>query len=230
MADSVVNSSKSCQNNIHNNFLKTCSNKRLISQGKLMRTRLSNLALISIFGITALAGCDNGSTTESTAVIADDAVITEQNTAVDETISANTNDDLTVITDIDWSKVDSGEQAADRTNYTYPFDLDSQNVRDYANYFKVAQATAQHNLTIGMASNEALSKVLDQLSNSYTSHELTDGETVELIIHTKPEVNASRYDYVFSEDFAKGLVLPIVIVPDGKKDETVVNPHEEVAE
>ncbi len=194
-----------------------------------MRTRLSNLALISIFGITALAGCDNSSTTESTAVIADDAVTTEQ-VVPDNGDSKNPNDSSEIITDIDWSKVDSGEQAADRTNYTYPFDLDSQNVQDYANYFKVAPATAQHNLTIGMASNEALSKVLDQLSNSYTSHELTDGETVELVIHTKPEVNASRYDYVFSEDFAKGLVLPIVIVPDGKKDETVVNPHEEVAE
>ena len=36
-------------------------------------------------------------------------------------------------------------------------------------------ATAQHNLTISMASNEALSKALDQLSETYVSHELTDG-------------------------------------------------------
>ena len=57
-----------------------------------------------------------------------------------------------------------------------------------------------------------------------------DGENATLIIHTKPEVTASEYDYVFNEAFAKGLILPIVIVPDGKKDETVVNPHEEMAE
>jgi len=28
---------------------------------------------------------------------------------------------------------------------------------------------------------------------------------------------ANRYDYVLSDDFAKGLVLPIEIKPDGKK-------------
>jgi hypothetical protein len=35
---------------------------------------------------------------------------------------------------------------------------------------------------------------------------------------------------VFADDFAKGLVLPIKIVPDGKKNEAMVNPHEELVE
>lgn len=190
-----------------------------------MTTRLLTISLISTLSIVALTSCDN-----STAVKANESDMTTEQSVATNTNSADVNDDSAIITDIDWSKVDSGAQAADRASYKYPFDIDSQNVRDYADYFKVDNATAQHNLTVGMASNEALSKVLDQLSNSYTSHQLTDGETVELIIHTKPAVNASRYDYVFAEDFAKGLVLPIVIEPDGKKDESVVNPHEEVVE
>ena len=68
-----------------------------------------------------------------------------------------------------------------------------------------------------MASNEALSKVLDQLSGRYVSHELSDGDNVALIIHTSADMAADRYDYVLADDFAKGLVLPIVIQPDGKK-------------
>ncbi|MGM8888617.1 hypothetical protein ACS8FD_22000, partial [Psychrobacter sp. 1U2] len=100
---------------------------------------------------------------------------------------------------------------------------DSQNVLDYADYFKVDAATAQHNLTVSMASNEALSKVLDQVSDSYTSHELTDGKDMKLIIHTTPDVAASSYDYVLSDDFAKGLVLPIVIQPDGEKGDVEVH-------
>jgi hypothetical protein len=92
----------------------------------------------------------------------------------------------------------------------------------------VDNTTAQHNLTVSMASNEALSKALDQLSETYVSHELTDSKDMTLIIHTTPDIAASSYDYVFSDDFAKGLVLPIVIVPDGKKGD--VKAHGEMAE
>lgn len=194
-----------------------------------MRIGLLKLTLvftISITALLALSGCDNNSVTDT----ANDSAKIAEKATVAESTTAATNEDSALATDIDWSKVASGEQAAERASYDYPFDIDSQNVQDYADYFKVDKATAQHNLTVGMASNEALSKVLDQLSNSYTSHELTDGETVELIVHTKPDINASRYEYVFSEDFAKGLVLPIIIKPDGKKDETVINPHEEGVE
>ena len=78
------------------------------------------------------------------------------------------------------------------------------------------------------ASNEALSKVLDQLSDTYVSHEITDGNEMTLVIHTTPDVAASRYDYVLSDDFAKGLVLPIEIKPDGQKGD--VTAHGEVVE
>ena len=79
-----------------------------------------------------------------------------------------------------------------------------------------------------MASNEALSKVLDQLSTSYVSHELTDTKDMTLIIHTTPDIAAGNHDYILAGDFAKGLVLPIVIQPDGKKGE--VKLHGEISE
>lgn len=190
-----------------------------------MRIRLLRLTLVSTLSMIALASCDNSS---------NEGVDSSANTA--KSVSTETNDAPTanetssVVTDIDWLKVASGEPAADRSNYDYPFAIDSQNVQDYADYFNVDNEAAQHNLTVGMASNEAVSKVLDQLESTYTSHELTDGETVELIVHTTPEVQASQYEYVFADDFAKGLVLPIKIVPDGKKNEAMVNPHEELGE
>lgn len=176
-----------------------------------MPKRLITMLIITTTSIWALTGCDNSA--DSTAKKTDAAVSTTDSSA------AKT---------IDWSVMDSGEKHADLANYQYPFALDSQNVRDYAEYFKVDNATAQHNLTVSMASNEALSKALDQLSESYVSHELTDGNDMKLIIHTTPDVAASSYDYVLSDDFAKSLVLPIVIQPDGKKGE--VKGHGEMAE
>jgi len=166
-------------------------------------------------GLAALTSCDNS---------ANDSNGTATSSAAQ---TADATDAADVHT-IDWSLVASGEKAVDPATYEYPFALDSQNVRDYAEYFKVDNATAQHNLTVSMASNEALSKVLDQLSETYTSHELTDDKEMKLIIHTTPDVAASSYDYVLSDDFAKGLVLPIVIQPDSKKGE--VKGHGEVAE
>jgi hypothetical protein len=69
---------------------------------------------------------------------------------------------------------------------------------------------------------------LDQLSDTYVSHEITDGDDMKLVIHTTPNVAASSYDYVLSDDFAKGLVLPIEIKPDGKKSEAKA--HSEMQE
>ena len=176
-----------------------------------MPNRLLTMFIITTASMWALTGCDNSA----------DTTVKKADTAVSTT-------DSSAAKTMDWSVMDSGEKPADRANYQYPFALDSQNVRDYAEYFKVDNATAQHNLTVSMASNEALSKALDQLSESYVSHELTDGNEMKLIIHTTPDVAASRYDYVLSDDFAKGLVLPIVIVPDGKKSD--VKAHSEVVE
>ena len=180
-----------------------------------MIKRLLSMMIIASAGMITLTGCDNSADNSNGTDSSDKTSVT----AASEAAKANT---------IDWSLVASGEKAADRTNYKYPFALDSQNVRDYAKYFKLDNATAQHNLTISMASNEALSKVLDQLSESYTSHEIIDSKNMKLVIHTTPDVAASSYDYVLSDDFAKGLVLPIVIQPDGKKGE--VKAHGEVAE
>ena len=183
-----------------------------------MIKRLLSMMIIASAGMMTLKGCDN-SANNSNGTDSVDSSDKNSVTAASEAAKANT---------IDWSLVASGEKAVDRTNYKYPFALDSQNVRDYAEYFKLDNATAQHNLTISMASNEALSKVLDQLSESYTSHEIIDSKDMKLVIHTTPDVAASSYDYVLSDDFAKGLVLPIVIQPDGKKGD--VKGHGEVAE
>ncbi len=177
-----------------------------------MTKRLISMMIIATASMWALTGCDNSADTANKA--SEDAV--------------TTSDSSTTAKTIDWSVMASSESAANLADYNYPFKLDSQSVQSYADYFKVDNATAQHNLTVSMASNEALSKVLDQVSDSYVSHEITDGEDMTLIIHTTPDVAASSYDYVLSDDFAKGLVLPIVIVPDGRKGE--VKAHGEVEE
>ncbi|WP_182406173.1 hypothetical protein [Psychrobacter sp. GP33] len=181
-----------------------------------MAKRLINMLIISAAGVWMLSGCNNADNANSTA---------QQDSAQAETQPAASATD-SAPTAIDWTRIDSSEKAANRDNYQYPFALDSQNVRDYAGYFKVDNATAQHNLTISMASNEALSKVLDQLSTSYVSHGLTDTKDMTLIIHTTPDIAASSYDYVLAGDFAKGLILPIVIQPDGKESD--VKGHGEV--
>ena len=175
-----------------------------------MIKRLLSMMIMASVGMVALTGCDNSADNSTNADSVDSSDKTSVTAATPEAAKVNT---------IDWSLVASGEKAVDPANYKYPFALDSQNVRDYAEYFDVDNATAQHNLTISMASNEALSKLLDQLSDSYTSHEIIDSKDMKLVIHTTPDVAASSYDYVLSDDFAKGLVLPIVIQPDSKKSE-----------
>ena len=184
-----------------------------------MIKRLLSMMIMASAGILALTGCDNSADNSNSTDSVDSSDKTSVTAATPEAAKVNT---------IDWSLVASGEKAVDPANYKYPFALDSQNVRDYAEYFDVDNATAQHNLTISMASNEALSKLLDQLSDSYTSHEIIDSKDMKLVIHTTPDVAASSYDYVLSDDFAKGLVLPIVIQPDSKKGE--VKAHGEMQE
>lgn len=180
--------------------------------------------MIGTVGMWALTGCDKGAndvadnidtTSNKTAALKSQTTTTPESSEVTNVNSKNSSGSNAM----DWSKTESGQKAADRANYDYPFALDSASVQSYADYFKVDNATAQYNLTVSMASNEALSKTLDQLSDSYVSHELTDGETMELIIHTTPDIKADRHNYVITGDFAKGLVLPIVIKPDGVKSE-----------
>ena len=180
-----------------------------------MAKRVISMIIIATASMCVLTACDNS---DETASPASESTVTTAKPSV-QTSTPNT---------IDWSLVASGATPADLTYYQYPFALDSQNVKDYATYFDVDNATAQHNLTVSTASNEALSKALDQLSETYVSHELTDDKDMTLIIHTTPDVAASSYDYVLSDDFAKGLVLPIEIKPDGKKSD--VKAHGEMAE
>ncbi len=180
-----------------------------------MVKRVISMIIIATVSMCVLPACDNSA--ETTSQASEPAVTTAKPSV--QIPTPNT---------IDWSLVASGETPANLANYQYPFALDSQNVKDYATYFDVDNATAQHNLTVSTASNEALSKVLDQLSDTYVSHEITDGNDMKLVIHTTPDVAASSYDYVLSDDFAKGLVLPIEIKPDGKKGD--VKTHGEMAE
>ncbi len=182
-----------------------------------MVKRLATMLIVTVASTATLLGCDNTTETTNksaavTAKASEQTVLTPTSELPSESTGA-----------IDWSKVASGESPANVADYDYPFAIDSQNVQNYADYFKVDNATAQHNLTISTASNEALSKVLDQLGNSYTSHEMTDGKEAKLIIHTTADIDASSYDYVLAEPFAKGLILPIEIVPDGVKSEVDVH-------
>ncbi|WP_201616581.1 hypothetical protein [Psychrobacter urativorans] len=181
-----------------------------------MAKRLIGILIISAASVWALTGCDNNvDTIDSTSKEVTEQTTTTTPESSKDGISATK--DSALANTIDWSAIASDETAATLANYDYPFALDSQSVHAYADYFKIDNVSAQHNLTVGMASNEALSKALDAVGTSYVSHELTDGDKVELIIHTTPDISASRYDYILADDFAKGLILPIVIKPDGKK-------------
>lgn len=122
---------------------------------------------------------------------------------------------------IDWTKVDSGVKPVDPKSYPYVFAKDSSPVKSYADYFGVDRATAQYNLTIGMASNEPLSKLLDQLGTAYETHELIDGNKITLVIYTTDAIAPSSYDYVIADKIGRGLILPIRIVNKKVAVETV---------
>lgn len=118
---------------------------------------------------------------------------------------------------INWALVDSGVKPVDKASFKYPFALDSEPVKAYAEMYHVDNETSRYNLTVGMAVNEVLSKVLDQLGTAYVSHELTAGKNSAFVIHTTQQIAPSQYTYVFAEPFAKGLTIPVKIVNDGKK-------------
>lgn len=124
---------------------------------------------------------------------------------------------------IDWSRIDSGVKPVDKTKFAYPFTLDSAPVKAYADLYHVDNATSRYNLTVGMAVNEVLNKVLDQIGTAYVSHELTAGNHSQFIIHTTKTVVPSEYTYVFAEPFAKGLSIPVQVINDGQKSAN--HPH-----
>ena len=195
-----------------------------------MAQRLFHVSIIAAFLIT-LSACGNPSNKADDAEANSEAISNTKSS--DTTINSNAADITEVAKTpatknaakaIDWTAVASNEPPADPVHYQYPFAIDSQNVRDYADYFKVDKRTAQYNITVCMAVNEPLNKVLDQLGNSYASHELIDAKNTALIIHTTPDIQPSKFDYVIQGDFGKGLVLPIEIKADGVKRENE-NPH-----
>lgn len=118
---------------------------------------------------------------------------------------------------IDWAQIDSGIQPVDADSFNYAFALDSIPVKSYMDAYHVDAKTARYNLTVGMAVNEVLSKVLDQVGTSYVSHELTAGKDSQFIIHTTAQIVPSEYRYVFAEPFAKGLSITVNVMSDGKK-------------
>lgn len=126
---------------------------------------------------------------------------------------------------IDWTVIDSGVKPVDKETFEYKFALDSAPVKAYMDAYKVDAKTARYNLTVGMAVNEVLDKVLDQIGTAYVSHELTAGNNSQFIIHTTPQIAPSQYQYVFNEPFAHGLSMPIVIINDGKKQPHADHPQ-----
>ena len=118
---------------------------------------------------------------------------------------------------MNWTLVDSGLKPVDKQQFNYPFALESEPVKAYAQMYHVDNVTSRYNLTVGMAVNEILSKVLDQVGTAYLSHELTAGKDSAFIIHTTSQVAPSEHTYVFAEPFAKGLTIPVKIINDAKK-------------
>ena len=124
---------------------------------------------------------------------------------------------------INWTLIDSGVKPVDKEQFNYPFALDGVQVKAYMDAYHVDAKTARYNLTVGMAVNEVLSKVLDQIGSAYVSHELTTGNPSQFIIHTTKSVRPSEHVYVFEEPFAHGLSMPIVIRDDGNKQTQTQN-------
>ncbi|STZ01255.1 Uncharacterised protein [Moraxella lacunata] len=103
---------------------------------------------------------------------------------------------------------------ADTATYDYLITLDSMAVKNYAKAYDITDKQAQHSMVIAMASPEVLSKILDQLRDGrYIAHQLTDGADMTLVITTTPDVVADKFDYVFADEFGRGLVLPVIIQP-----------------
>lgn len=114
---------------------------------------------------------------------------------------------------IDWTLVDTKQPILDTSTYQYPIALETTAVKNYAKTYNISDKQAQHSIVIGMASPEALGKILDQLQGKYLGHYLTDGANMTLVITTTDDVIPQKHNYVFADNFGKGLVLPVVIKP-----------------
>ena len=172
-----------------------------------------------IISSTYLLGCQPQADNLDAPVDTQSQTQPQDNTATNQTTDAATDSDAKAKPSssspeaIDWSKIDSGVTPIAKDSFDYPFAIDSDPVKSYVDFFHVTPAEAQHNLTVGTASNEPLPALFEQLGDHYISHELTDGKEVQLIIHTTADVAASEHEYVFAEPFAKGLSIPVIIQP-----------------
>jgi hypothetical protein len=195
--------------------------------------------LAPIIALALLTACDKGTTEHNITSVAPQTTQRTPSTPSDQAnphdlqalaAALGENDDSTpepiiqpIITadgktQINWSLVDGKQPKVDPTTYTYPLAIDSSAVQNYATSYNITPKQAQHSVVVGMAAPEALGKVLDQLTGKYLGHEYTDGADMTLVIHTTSDVVGERHEYVLMDNFAKGLVLPIVIKPKAEKD------------
>lgn len=195
-----------------------------VKSQRLTVKKTSVFVTLPILLASTLIGCDKpadtsapiDTTTESVIVI-DKQAKSQSNLETQSTLSNGNAETSTAITSNtappDWSQINTGVPKADVSTYHYPIAIDSEPVKSYANMFNITLKQAQHSLVLGTASNEALIPILEQLGDRYISHQLTDGETVKLIVQTTQDVPAATFDYVIKNEFAHGLVLPVEITP-----------------
>lgn len=174
-----------------------------------------------------LAGCNEQ--TDSNANTQPEVVETSEHTTLSDVETSGSTDTEKVDTgemvstrdqplSIDWSRIDSGQKPIPPEEFNYPFELDGESVKSQAKFSAITPEQAQHTLTVGMASNEPLEKLLDQLGDSYLSHKFSESEA-KLIVYTTPNVKPSQHDYVIAHEFARGLTLPIEIIPQPKAED-----------
>lgn len=182
---------------------------------------------MAIASIILLTGCNEQ--TDSNANTQPEVVETSEQSTVSDVETSVSTDTENVDTgemvstrdqplSIDWSRIDSGQKPIATEEFNYPFELDGESVKSQAKFSDITPEQAQHTLTVGMASNEPLEKLLDQLGDSYLSHKFSESEA-KLIVYTTPNVKPSQHDYVIAHEFARGLTLPIEIIPQSKAED-----------
>ncbi len=197
---------------------------------QLLKKPLPALALpLAIASTILLAGCneqvDSNANPQPEAIHSSESVaLSEAETDLpDATKAAEASGQVSTRNQplsIDWSRIDSGQKPVAPDTFKYPFELEGESVKSQAKFSNITPKQAQHTLTVGMASNEPLEKILDQLGDSYLSHKFSESEA-KLIIYTTPNVEPSKHNYVIAHEFARGLTLPIEIIPrtaDQKSD------------
>lgn len=116
-------------------------------------------------------------------------------------------------TSLDLTQLATGVPKADPKTYAYPFDTSSEAVKNYAKAYDISPQQAAHAMTILMASPEALNKILDQIGGEYRTHALTDGKEAGLVVYTSGKIVPVAFEYVIADNFGKGLVLPVQVLP-----------------